>query len=97
MPSGLAAIPLSHDVSILMCHYVCSDKYRRIVFDVDVDTILKEVCLEIEDRYDFRLIEIGTDKNHVNFFLPGIVAGAQQPGIAEEAQPPAIAEGPTAS
>jgi hypothetical protein len=26
-------------------------KYRRAVFDEDVDGVLKEVCLEIEKRY----------------------------------------------
>ena len=65
-------IHLSHNVSILMYHYVCPAKYRRIVFSVDVDKVLKEICLEIEDRYDFRFLEIGTDKNHVHFLVQAV-------------------------
>jgi REP element-mobilizing transposase RayT len=65
-------IHLSHNVSLLMYHYVCPAKYRRIVFGIDVDKVLKEVCLEIEDRYDFRFIEIGTDKDHVHFLVQGV-------------------------
>jgi hypothetical protein len=26
-------------------------KYRRVVFDKNVDEVLKEVCIKIEDRY----------------------------------------------
>jgi len=65
-------IHLSHNVSILMYHYVCPAKYRRIVFSTDVDKVLKEICLEIEDRYDFRFLEIGTDKNHVHFLVQAV-------------------------
>jgi REP element-mobilizing transposase RayT len=62
-------IHLSHNVSILIYHYVCPAKYRRIVFSADVEKVLKEVCLEMEDRYDFRFLEIGTDKDHVHFLV----------------------------
>ena len=41
----------SHNVSVLMYHLVCPAKYRRVVFDASVDTVLKEVCLEIAKRY----------------------------------------------
>ena len=47
-------------------------KYRRAVFDSDVDTVLKEVCLEIEKRYQIKFIEIGTDKDHVHFLVQSI-------------------------
>ena len=65
-------IHLSHNVSILMYHYVCPAKYRRIVFSMDVDNVLKEVCLDIEDRYDFRFLEIRTDKDHVHFLVQAV-------------------------
>ena len=29
---------------------------------------LKEVCLDIEKRYQTKFLEIGTDKGHVRFF-----------------------------
>ena len=58
----------SHNVSVLMYHYVCPAKYRRVVFSEAVDKSLKEICLEISKRYEIDFIEIGTDKDHVNFF-----------------------------
>lgn len=61
---------LSHNVSNLVYHIVCPAKYRRIVFDMDVDKHLKEICLEIELRYDYiKFLEIGTDKDHVHFLV----------------------------
>ncbi len=62
----------SHNVSILIYHFVCPAKYRRIVFDEDVDGVLKEVCQEIEKRYDIRFLEIGTDKDHVHFLVQSV-------------------------
>jgi REP element-mobilizing transposase RayT len=39
------------------------------VIDAAVDEVLKEVCQEIEKRYDIRFLEIGTDKEHVHFLI----------------------------
>jgi REP element-mobilizing transposase RayT len=47
-------------------------KYRRAVFDTAVDAALKEVCLEIEQRYQIKFLEIGTDKNHVHFLVQSV-------------------------
>ena len=47
-------------------------KYRRIVFDVDVDSVLRDVCLDIESRYQIKFIEIGTDQDHVHFLVQSI-------------------------
>ena len=62
----------SHNVSVLIYHFVCPAKYRRVVFDEDVDNVLKEVCQEIEKRYDIRFLEIGTDKDHVHFLIQSV-------------------------
>ena len=62
----------SHNVSVLIYHYVCPARYRRIVFDQKVDEILKEVCLEIAKRYEIEFIEIGTDKDHVHFLIQSV-------------------------
>jgi hypothetical protein len=37
-----------------MYHFVCPAKYRRVVFDKNVDEVLKETCLEIEKRCEMR-------------------------------------------
>jgi len=42
------------------------------VFDASVDTVLKEVCLDIAKRYAILFLEIGTDKDHVPFLIQSI-------------------------
>jgi REP element-mobilizing transposase RayT len=55
-----------------MYHIVCPTKYRRIIFDQRIDDLLKEVCLEISERYEIYFIEIGADKDHVHFLVQSI-------------------------
>ena len=47
-------------------------KYRRVVFDEQVDTVIEETCREIEKRYEIRFLEIGTDKDHVHFLVQSV-------------------------
>ncbi len=61
-----------HNVSVLLYHVVCPAKYRRVVFDEDVDAVLKEVCLEIALRYEIFFLEIGTDGDHVHFLVQSV-------------------------
>ena len=62
----------SHNVSVLIYHYVCPARYRRVVFGQKVNEILKGICLEISKRYEIEFIEIGTDKDHVHFLIRSI-------------------------
>ena len=62
----------SHNVSILVYHFVCPGKYRRAVIDEKVGQVLKEVCLDIADRYQIEFLEIGTDKDHVHFLVQSV-------------------------
>ena len=62
----------SHNVSIMIYHFVCPAKYRRLVIDDDVDSVLKEVCQEIEKRYDIRFLEIGAERDHVHFLIQSV-------------------------
>ena len=55
-----------------MYHIVCPAKYRRVIFDEEVDQILKEICLEISKRYEIDFLEIGTDKDHVHFLVQSV-------------------------
>lgn len=64
----------SHNVTVLLYHLVFPAKYRRVVFDNDVDVVLKEACLEIERRYQIKFIEIGTDKDPVHFLVQSVAA-----------------------
>ncbi len=47
-------------------------KYRKKVFDEAVDITLKDVCLEISDRYEIDFIEIGNDLDHVHFLVQSV-------------------------
>jgi REP element-mobilizing transposase RayT len=62
----------SHNVTVLLYHFVFPAKYRKAVFDEQVDTALKEVCLEISERYQVKFLEIGTDKDHVHFLVQSV-------------------------
>jgi len=62
----------SHNVTVLLYHLVFPAKYRRAIFDATVDKVLKDVCLEIEQRYQVKFLEIGTDKNHVHFLVQAV-------------------------
>jgi len=52
----------SHNVTVLLYHLVFPAKYRRAVFDEQVDEVLREVCLEIEKRYEIKFVEIGVSR-----------------------------------
>ena len=62
----------SHNVTVLLYHLVFPAKYRRSVFDEQVDEVLKEVCVGIEQRYEVKFLEIGTDKDHVHFLVQSV-------------------------
>ena len=55
-----------------MYHLVFPAKYRRAVIDDYVDSELKEVCLEIENCFQVKFLEIGTDKDHVHFLVQSV-------------------------
>lgn len=61
-----------HNVSVLMYPFVCPAKYRQVVFSKAVDNTMKEICLEIEKRYEVQFLEIGTDKDHVHFLIQSV-------------------------
>jgi putative transposase len=61
-----------HNVSILLYHIVCPAKYRKAIFTEEVDAKLKEICEEIELRYEIEFLEIGTDVDHVHFFVQSV-------------------------
>ena len=62
----------SHNVSVLLYHYVCPAKYRRVIFDDSVDKVLIQTCKEISKRFEMNIVEIGTDGDHVHFLIQSI-------------------------
>jgi len=57
---------------MMLYHVVCPTKFRKVVVDRQVDHILKETCIQIQNRYDIHFVEIGTDLNHVHFLIQSI-------------------------
>ena len=55
-----------------MYHIVSPTKYRRTVFAEVVDAKLKEVCQEIQKRYEIEFLEIDSDENHVHFLVQSV-------------------------
>ena len=62
----------SHNVSVLLYHYVCTAKYRRVIFNSKVDEILIQTCKEIAKRYEINILEIGSDEDHVHFLIQSV-------------------------
>ena len=73
------SIHKSHNVTVLIYHLVFPAKYRSVVFEEHVDKVLKEVCLDIEKRYQVKFLEIGTDQDHVHFLIQSIMKIANYP------------------
>jgi len=48
----------SHNISILIYHFVCPAKYRKVVINDEVDEVLRKACLEIEKRYEIKFISL---------------------------------------
>ena len=57
---------------MLLYHLVFPAKYRRAVFDAQVDETLRDVCLAIEERYQLKFLEIGTNEDHVHFLVQSV-------------------------
>ena len=62
----------SHNVSVLLYHFVCPSKYRRVVFSKTVDMTIVSLCREISKRYEIQFLEIGTDQDHVHFLVQSV-------------------------
>jgi len=62
----------SHNVTVLLYHFVCPTKYRRVVFSEAVKISSKEICFGIYERYEVYFIEIGTDNDHIHFLIQSV-------------------------
>ena len=47
-------------------------KYRKKVFDDNIDKTLKKVCEEISYGYEINFVEIGNDEDHVHFLVQSV-------------------------
>ena len=62
----------SHNVTVLLYHLVFPAKYRRAVIDEQVDKVIKDICLDIENRFEIHFLEIGSDKDHIHFLVQSV-------------------------
>lgn len=62
----------SHNVTVLLYHLVFPAKYRRAVFDPEVDQVLQQICLDLAQRYQVKFLEIGIDTDHVHFLVQSV-------------------------
>ena len=45
---------------------------RKKVFDNKIDKKLREVCIDISQRYEIVFVEIGNDEDHVHFLVQSV-------------------------
>ena len=62
----------SHNKTLLLYHFVFPAKYRKKIFDDTIDKKLREVCIEISERYEINFVEIGNDVDHVHILVQSI-------------------------
>lgn len=62
----------SHNVTVLLYHLVFPAKYRKAVIDKHVDQVMKNICLEMEKRYQINFLEICTDGDHAHFLVQSV-------------------------
>jgi putative transposase len=62
----------SHNKTLLLYHLVFPAKYRKKVFDDTVDKKLRDICIEISERYEIKFVEIGNDEDHVHFLVQSV-------------------------
>lgn len=61
-----------HNKTLLLYHIVCPMKYRRGVITEDIGTSLKEICIQISERYEIHFVEIGYERDHVHFLVQSV-------------------------
>ncbi len=61
-----------HNKTLLLYHIVCPLKYRRSVITDEIGKGLKEICLQISERYEINFLEIGYELDHVHFLVQSV-------------------------
>lgn len=61
-----------HSKTLLLYHIVLPLKYRRSVITDAIGSSLKDICMEISERYEINFIEIGYEPDHVHFLIQSV-------------------------
>ena len=62
----------SHNKTLLLYHLVFPLKYREKVITEEIGEGLKEICIEISERYEINFVEIGYEEDHVHFLIQSV-------------------------
>ena len=62
----------SHNKTLLLYHLVFPTKYRRKVITSEVEETLKQLCIGISQRYEIKILELGSDEDHVHFLIQSV-------------------------
>jgi putative transposase len=58
-----------HNKTLLLYHIVFPVKYRKKIIGESISLFIKDICLEIGERYEIVFIEIGTDEDYIHFWF----------------------------
>lgn len=58
--------------TLLLYHIVYPLKYRKKVITTQIGESLKEICLEISERYEIHFVEVGYESDHVHFLVQSV-------------------------
>jgi len=61
-----------HNKTLLLYHLVFPLKYRKGVITDDIGESLKDICIEISERYEMNFVEIGYESNYVHFLVQSV-------------------------
>ena len=61
-----------HNKTLLLYHIVCPLKYRKSVITKEIGESLKDICLNISERYEIHFVEIGYESDHVHFLVQSV-------------------------
>ncbi|PIV93861.1 MAG: IS200/IS605 family transposase, partial [Flavobacteriaceae bacterium CG17_big_fil_post_rev_8_21_14_2_50_33_15] len=61
-----------HNKTLLLYHIVFPVKYRNSVITEGVGVGLKEICIDLSQRYEIHFLEIGYEENHVHFLIQSV-------------------------
>jgi REP element-mobilizing transposase RayT len=61
-----------HNKTLLLYHLVFPLKYRRGALNSSSGVSLKDICVEISERYELQFLEIGYEPDHVHFLVQSV-------------------------
>jgi len=61
-------ISKNHSKFLLMCHLIFVCKYRKKLL-IHLSVRIKELIIEISEKYSFKIVEIETDENHIHILI----------------------------